>query len=263
MKITVQITNRQLTGEKMDNIITAITEFFTSVWTLITSLTTEEIALYSLIISVFIYFMTKRSEIKMRKHESRKEQYKYFLDMIKKIYENAKTGSTSKHKFKEQARKVMFDAGSSFAIYGSKKLYREYRFYRLITSDKTIINLDFYDNNVVLLSLGRMLKIMRREVGLNRDYNDSLKMLNFMINETYKDSLRMQFIKAEYSRIRIKHIMWMNDLLSVVWIKRLYLVVIKPIIVLPFLTVFLLVKRLIIDSIAKIIRYFKKEKNDN
>lgn len=156
----------------------------------------------------------------------------------------------------------MFDAGAAFTIYGSKKLYKEFQFFRMIATDEKIQELDFFDKHLVLFSLGRILKIMRKEVGLNRDNTDVPTMLNFIINETYKKDMKVNFLKSSYSRIRILHLMWMNKLFGVIWIKWVYYIIIKPSLILPYLTIFVLIKRIIINPIICIIKLFKKEKTE-
>ena len=242
----------------MPKILFSIGDFFVSFWNFISGLTTEELALYSLIISVIIYFLTKHSEIKMRKHESRKEQYQSFVQLIKQIYENTKGKKTTPKQFEEQARKVMFDAGAAFTIYGSNKLYKEFQFFRMITTDKSIQDLNFFDEHLVLYSLGKMLKTIRKEVGLNRDNTDVPTMLNFIINETYKTDMKINFLKSAYSRIRIKHLLFTNKLFGIIWVKWIYYIVVKPFFIIFYLTIFTLIKRLIVNPIIFIIKLITK-----
>lgn len=87
------------------------------------NITSEQIALISVIVTILLYLLGKHNELKFKKHELKKEKYMQFLDLLKDAY--LKGGEI----FSKEAYKTkFFDFGSTVFIYGSKKCIRNIAF---------------------------------------------------------------------------------------------------------------------------------------
>ena len=55
------------------------------IYKLVTNLTGEQIALISIFISLVIYLLGKRSELNLKKHDLKKEEYKKLIEFLEDI----------------------------------------------------------------------------------------------------------------------------------------------------------------------------------
>lgn len=62
-----------------------IKEFVKSIW----SLETDQIAIISLVITLLLFVLGKRSENKIKMYETRKEEYKKLIDFFVKVFASA------------------------------------------------------------------------------------------------------------------------------------------------------------------------------
>ena len=74
----VELVENSGKGLEMD----IINELFIDAINLIKVLTGEQIALLSVAVSFVLYLLSKRSEIKLKKYEAKKEEYSKFLKWI-------------------------------------------------------------------------------------------------------------------------------------------------------------------------------------
>lgn len=81
-------------------------------------LTSEQIALISVLVTILLYILGKYNELKFKKHELKKEKYMKFIDLLKETY--LKGGDIFADK---EYKEKFFDFGSTIFIYGSKKMY--------------------------------------------------------------------------------------------------------------------------------------------
>lgn len=201
------------------------------------SMSAEQIALTSIAVSLVIYLLSRSREQKLKKYEAKKEKYEVFIEFMVKFFSHSKDINEGKIDFVENLESDYYKLGANLAIYGSKRLYREYCFFRRITTDESIQKNKYYDDYLVILSFAKMFKLIRREAGLNMDMLSESKILMFIINDIQKAELVKKYRENQYKKIMLKYQIFLsnlkyNSLLSS--IKNLY---IKPIIVIPLLTI--------------------------
>jgi len=95
--------------------------FLKSCLDLIKSLTIEQITLFSILVTLIIFLSGRKSEVKFKKLEIRRTEYKKFIDLLQKVY-------SGELKVDNKAKKEFFDIGVSLLVYGSKKVYKQYVF---------------------------------------------------------------------------------------------------------------------------------------
>lgn len=110
--------------EKIISVLKSIYEF-------VARLSIEHITLLSVLVTLVIFVFDKRKDTKNAQLEARREQYKKFIQLLQKF-------STGKVKLDEKARSEFFDAGVSLLLYGSKKVYKKYVFFREYTTNPVI-----------------------------------------------------------------------------------------------------------------------------
>lgn len=230
-----------------------INELFIDAINLIKILTGEQIALLSVAVSFVLYLLSKRSEIKLKKYEAKKEEYAKFLTWIIKFFTEVKDmnldnkdpkprkGKTNQKsptdKALEEFEKNFYEAGSSFAVYASKELYDEFLFFRKITTDEKVKELKYFDNTLVLYSLGRMVRIIRKEAGLNKSKIAIPQILAFAINDITKPQYLVEYEKLNFNRMMIKFYIIGSNIRSFYWIKSVWYSILKPMVVITSLTI--------------------------
>ena len=90
----------------------------------IANMTTEQIALLSLVVSLILYLLGKRYDIKLKKYDAKKQNYENFMALFFDIFKHVKNDQDITKNQELQSK--FFQAGSSLAIYGSKKMYKLY-----------------------------------------------------------------------------------------------------------------------------------------
>lgn len=196
----------------------AISEFLKTIW----KLDTDQIAIISLAVTFLLFVLGKRAENRIKIYETRKEEYQKLIDFFLEMFTNAAKDDETKNRF--------LDMGASLAIYGSKKLYKTYCFYRWISLDEKVQSNKWYSDDMGVYCLGEMFQIMRKEIGLN---NELLKVdvpdvLSFYINDFTKPEFKKDFYKYHFRKFILKStIFWgkVEDFLPLVWISNY---IIKP-----------------------------------
>ena len=208
-----------------------IKNLFSSLW----ALNTEQIAIVSLAVSLLLFVLGKIAENKIKIYETRKEEYRKFIDLFQKIFlsigENASVITNV-----SGIKKEFLDIGASLAIFGSKKLYKAYCFYKWLSIDESLKSNRWYNSEMVIYSLCEMYQIMRREIGLNHDIIpvDTPDMLAFYINDFTKPEFKKKFYKYHFNKFALKSaIFWgkIEELIPLVWINNY---IVKPV----FFTIF-------------------------
>lgn len=231
--------------------------FFESIW----QLKTDQIAIISLLVTLILFVAGKISENKIKIYETRKEEYQKLIDFFLMIFSSANT-ENSQIPQDSATKKRFLDMGASLAIYGSKKLYKTYCFYRLISLDENIQKSRWYSADMGVYCLGEMFQIMRREVGLNKEILqvDVPDVLSFYITDFMKPEFKKNFYKYHFRKFLIKSaIFWgkIEDFIPLVWISNY---IVKPVFLTLFCIIRFPIKLLIITPIKQI--KIKKE-NEN
>jgi len=230
-----------------------INELLVETINLIKKLTGEQIALLSVAVSFILYLLSKRSEIKLKKYEAKKEEYAKFLTWIIKFFAEVKDMNLDEKDSKprkgkpnqksptdkafEEFQKNFYEASSSFAVYASKELYDEFLFFRRITTDEKVRELKYFDNSLVLYSLGRMVRIIRKEAGLNKSKIAIPQILAFAINDITKPQYLVEYEKLNFNRMMIKFYINGSNIRSFYWIKSVWYSILKPMAVITSLTI--------------------------
>lgn len=99
-------------------------------WEKISSyITSDTIALLSVIITVLIFVLTRRAEIRYKKHDDKKVQYLKLISLMEKTLTGVKKDKNGNVILSNDVKHLFFDTGSSLLLYGSKKIYRQYVFF--------------------------------------------------------------------------------------------------------------------------------------
>lgn len=235
----------------MDKII----EFFKSIWTL----NTDQIAIISLLATLVLFIAGKFSENRLKKFEICKQEYQKLIDFFQEMFSHPYIKDAPKLVEDDELKKKFIAMGASAAIFGSKKLYSTYVFYRMLALDEHVQNSKWYSKDMMVYALGEMYKTMRKEIGLNRDIIpfDVPDMLSFYITDFTKAEFKKNFYRYHFNKYAIKSaIFWgkIEDFIPLVWLQN-YLI--KPFFFLCFCIIRFPIKLLIITPI-KLIRNRKK-----
>lgn len=234
-----------------------IKEFVKSIW----SLETDQIAIISLVITLLLFVLGKRSENKIKMYETRKEEYKKLIDFFVKVFASAGK-DVEKLAKNDTTKKQIIEMGNSLAIFGSRKLYKTYCFYRWITMDERLQSNRWYSKDMAMYCVGEMYQIMRKEIGLNNDIIpvDVPDLLSFYITDFIKPEFKNNYYKYRFRRYALKSaIFWgkVEDKLPLAWI---YNCVIKPFFFTIFCIVRLPIKLFIVLPIKQIKKCISKNK---
>lgn len=234
-----------------------IKEFLKSLW----GLEADQIAIISLAVTLLLFVLGKRAENRIKMYETRKEEYKKLIDFFVKVFANA--GKDVEKLAKDQKLKTqILEMGASLAIFGSRKLYRTYCFYRWITLDERLQKNRWYSNDMAMYCVGEMYQIMRKEIGLNSDLIpvDIPDLLSFYITDFIKPEFKKNYYKYRFRKFALKSaIFWgkVEDFLPIVWI---YNCIIKPLFFTLFCIIRFPIKLLLITPIKQIKKWCTKTK---
>lgn len=226
-----------------------IKEFLKAIW----GLDTDQIAIISLAVTFLLFVLGKRAENRIKIYETRKEEYQKLIDFFLEIFANAGK-DISKLTKDDKTKKRFLDMGASLAIYGSKKLYKTYCFYRWISLDEKVQSNRWYSNDMGMYCLGEMFQIMRKEIGLNNELLqvDVPDVLSFYITDFTKPEFKKNFYKYHLRKFLLKSaIFWgkVEDFLPLVWISNY---IIKPLFLTLFCVIRFPIKLLIVTPIKQI-----------
>lgn len=194
-------------------------------------ITSDNIALLSVIITVLIFIFTRRAEIKYKQRDDKKIQYLKLISLLQEMHKGIKTDKKGNAIIGEDTKALFFDTGASLLMYGSKKVYRLYLLFREFTTNPLIKQCKYYDDSVVLFVIAEIFVSMRKEVGLS-NFNSiaNNEALAFFINDISSNPLAKT--NAMKSRFRIKMIKFelaVIDRTQFIWIKKLYYSIFKPV----------------------------------
>ena len=137
-------------------------------WSKVSSfITADNIALLSVIITVLIFVISRRAEIRYKKHDDKKVQYLKLIDLTQKTLTVHKKDKKGEVILSDELRRQFFDTGASLLLYGSKKIYRQYLLFREFTSNPLIKQCKYYKDDIIMYIMAEILRTMRKEVGLS------------------------------------------------------------------------------------------------
>lgn len=220
-------------------------------------ITSDNIALLSVVITVLIFVLTRRAELRYKKHDDKKVQYLKLISLMEKIWTNVKKDKKGNITLTEEVKHQFFDTGSSLLLYGSKKIYRQYVFFRVFTTNPLIKQCKYYDDGLALYIISDIFLRMRKEVGLSCFNNlDDNEALAFFINDISNNPIAKE--KASVARFKLKMIrfeLFMIDRTQFIFLKSAYRKLIKPV----FSGVSIIFKHIVVVPLGRlIIKLFPK-----
>ncbi len=223
--------------------------FFSELTKLINS---DNVALLSIAITFLIFVITKYQETRYKKIEDKKIQYLKLIELMQKIFMSPPLKENKKGEviLPDEMRKLFFDAGSSLLLYGSKRIYRRYIFFREFTINPLVKQCKYYKEDFAMYIMSDILRTMRREVGLslfnNVDDNDALAFfLNDISSNPIADERRLE---ACFRLKMIRFELWMIERHQLIWLKTLLYGLVKPI----FGTVIIVLKYLVVIPFGRL-----------
>ena len=148
---------------------------------------------------------------------------------------NKSSGSKEKNRpiqLTDEMKKQFFDVGSSLLLYGSKRLYKQYLFFRDFSNNPLIKQCKYYKQDLLLYVMADILITIRKEVGLNL-FNTikENEALGFFVNDLLNNPITKE--KAINSKLYIKLVkfeLYIIEQTRFTILKKLYLLLFKPII---------------------------------
>lgn len=207
---------------------------------ILVNLSSEQIALISVIVTLLIYLLGKHNELKFKKHELKKDKYMQFVDLLKDTY--LKGGDIT---LDDEYKEKFFDFGSTLFIYGSKKIYKKYCFFREFSSD-FIQKQKYYDKDIILYLIADLLNQIRKEIGMyNLELPLNFKSISFFTNDIYfnprisirwwNSKIKVFLIKFELFMCRIEEIVFLKIIFNILTVPfKMILLIFKYLIVIPF-----------------------------
>lgn len=219
-------------------------------------ITSDNIALLSVVITVLIFVITRHAELRYKKHDDKKVQYLKLIDLMQKTLANpAQKDKQGNIVLPDETKRLFFDTGASLLLYGSKRVYRQYLLFREFAKNPLIKQCKYYKDSVILFIIADILITMRKEVGLSCFNSiDSNEALAFFVNDISSNPVAKE--NAMDARFRIKMIRFelaVIDRTRFIFIKQVYTSFIKPV----FAGVLVILKHiLIIPGRRVIIKFF-------
>lgn len=200
-------------------------------WAKISSyITSDNIALLSVIITVLIFIITRHAEIRYKKYDDKKVQYLKLIELMQKTLSNPKKDKKGELILNDETRKLFFDTGASLLLYGSKKIYRQYLLFREFTTNPLIKQCKYYKDSIVMFIMADILRTMRKEVGLS--YFNSIRSneaLAFFVNDISSNPVAKENAMDAMFRIKmVRFELAMIDRSRFIWMKRGYMTFIRP-----------------------------------
>lgn len=173
---------------------------------LITShITADYVALFSVLVTIFIYILNRRAELKFKKYEHQKPEYQKLIDFLSISYtQNEKLQVDKDGKLSKEMQKEFYDMGASLMVFASKKLYREYLFFREFTTSTHIKTCRHYDEGLIIYIVADIMRQIRKEVGLTAfNYLTTNETLGFIINDFATNPVQKNIAQRMNYKIRM------------------------------------------------------------
>ena len=194
-------------------------------------ITSDNVALLSVIITVLIFIITRHAEMKYKKYDDKKVQYLKLIDLMQKTLYTPEKNERGEMVLSDDTKQMFFDVGASLLLYGSKKIYRQYLLFRNFTTDPLIKQCQYYKEDITMYIMADILKTMRKEVGLS--YFNSIKSneaLAFFINDVSSNPIAKENAIDAMFRIKmVRFELMMIDRSRFIYLKQFYKSLVKPI----------------------------------
>lgn len=197
-----------------------------------TYIKSEYVALFSVLVTILIYLLNRQSELKYKKHESRREEYAKLISFLSITFtEPDKVKPDKSGKLSKEIQKQFYDTGVSLMLYASKKVYKKYIFFRDFSNCEHFRISKYYDENMILYIIADIMKQIRKEVGLSYfNQISSTETLGFFVNNFASNPVQKKKAYAMNYKIRmIKLDLLFIDCIHGVFIHHIFYKFIKPI----------------------------------
>lgn len=195
-------------------------------------ITTDNIALLSVIITILIFVISRHEEIRYKKYDDKKTQYLKLIKLMEVTLMGVKKDNKGDIVLTDELKKQFFDTGSSLLLYGSKKLYRQYLLFREFSTNSLIKQCKYYKEDIIIYIMSEILVTMRKEVGLS--CFNSIKgneALAFFVNDISNNPIGKEKELDAIFRIKmIRFELMIIDRTKFIFVKSIYFKLIKPII---------------------------------
>ena len=194
-------------------------------------ITTDNIALLSVIITVLIFVISRHAELRYKKHDDKKIQYLKLIALMETFLTGIDKDMKGEMTLSPDLKQQFFDTGASLLLYGSKRIYRHYLLFREFSSNPLIKQSKYYKNDLVIYIMSEILVTMRKEVGLS--YFNSIRnneALAFFVNDISSNPIARE--NAIDAKFRIKMIRFELAVIGhtrFIFVKEAYTKIVRPI----------------------------------
>ncbi|OUP80600.1 UNVERIFIED_ORG: hypothetical protein B5F06_16245 [Lacrimispora saccharolytica] len=227
-----------------------------------TNLKSEYVALFSVLVTIIIYIFNRKAELKFKKYESQRTEYAKLIAFLSIAFTTPEKLELDENgKLKQEVQQEFYDMGASLMLYASKKLYREYIFFRDFSSSEHIKLSKYYEQNMIIYIVANIMRQIRKEVGLSAfnqiSTNESLGFFvnNFATNPVQKNKAHLMNYKIRMLKIEL---FFMNRFHGV-FINWFFYKFIKPV----FGTVSCIIKYVIFLPPIHLINKFQHKNNSS
>ena len=187
-----------------------------------THLKSEYVALFSVLVTIIIYILNRQSELKFKKYESKRLEYAKLISFLSIAFTNPEKLEIDENgELSKEVQQEFYDVGSSLMLYASKKLYKEYIFFRDFSSSQYIKMSKYYYEAMIIYIIANLMKQIRKEVGLSAfnqiTTNESLGFFvndfatnPIQINQSHVMNYKIRMLKIELFFINRFHGVFIN-----------------------------------------------------
>ncbi len=202
-----------------------IVEIWNNAKAFILGIKADQIALVSVVVTLILFVAGQRSETKFKKHEVRRQEYKKFIEFLEESLSGKLNVNDPENKSK------FFDMGVSLFLYGSKRVYKKYLFFREYATNPIVQKSKHNNGKVIMYVVADILSTIRHEVGLTSISElEPNEVMSFFVNDIGTNPLsRIDAYKARYSIFMIKCEVFFFNRYKLVTTQKVFYRWIKPI----------------------------------
>ncbi len=184
----------------------------------------------------------------------KKKNYAIFIDLLADFFVKSKQYkdlNAESESFKEIQSKFSV-IGANLSVFASKELYNEFCFFRQLTIDESIINLKYFDQKILIYSFAKIIKIMRKEAGLNKDSISEPALMAFIINDITKPEMLRDYYRYNFKRKMIKFVLLGGKIKSNSFLYWLWYSKLKPLICIIIYIITLIILNIFVNLPKKV-----------
>lgn len=195
-------------------------------------ITADNVALFSVLVTILIFILNRHSELKYKKQADCKTEYIKLIELLCIVHtEPDKLSKNKNGKIDPKVQKQFFDTGASLMLYASKRLYKQYVFFRDFSTSEHMKLSKYYDSSLIMYIIADILKQIRKEVGLT--YWNSItenEAIAFFVNDIGTNPVQAINSYEKIYRIKMLKIeMFFMNRFRLVTLHKIYYYLVKPI----------------------------------